>query len=186
MIAYLNEMLAPERIRLTQRGQHEPFELEDRSARGQTRQTAVEAPNPAGLLASFHPRIRGACEQLYLQGHYQPAVLEAFKEIEAAIQAKSGREDLYGRRLIREVFHPDSAQLRVNELRTDLERRAQFGVMDLLAGSMTTIRNPSAHTPNNEADPARILEVLSLASLLRHIVDGAEPVQAGMNARQKQ
>lgn len=139
------------------------------------------APGPGSesqIVACFgllhvHPRIRKASEPLFRDGHYGQAVLEAFKAVNNSVKEKSARGDLDGKALMAEVFRPESATLRLNELKTKSDRDEQEGDKFLYMGAQVGIRNPKAHEEISQMEAADAFKLIAFASHLCQRVDDA-------------
>jgi uncharacterized protein (TIGR02391 family) len=117
-------------------------------------------------LSNLHPRIREVSENLFRDGYYSQAILEAYKTVNNIVKERSGRKDLDGQGLMSTVFSDEHPILKLNELQETSDLDEQKGFMFLFMGAMTGIRNPKAHDVVNQTDPLRTLEYLALASLL--------------------
>lgn len=121
----------------------------------------------------LHPKIVGASEKLFKDGHYSQAILEAYKCLNNHVKEKSGKSDLDGKDLMAKTFRLTGPILKLNKLKTQSEKDEQEGFMLLYMGAMEGIRNPKAHETVQQKDPNRTLEYLGLASLLIRRVDEA-------------
>ena len=117
-------------------------------------------------LSSLHPRIREVSEQLFMDGHYESAIFEAYKTVNNVVKEKSGMKDLDGEKLMSTVFSLNNPILRLNDLQETSDKDEQKGFMFLFMGAWTGIRNPKGHDVVNQKDPIRTLEYLAFASLL--------------------
>jgi uncharacterized protein (TIGR02391 family) len=117
-------------------------------------------------LSSLHPRIREVSENLFRDGYYSQAILEAYKTVNILVKDKSGRKELDGQGLMSTVFSLENPILKLNDLQETSDKDEQKGFMLLYMGAMTGIRNPKAHDIVNQKDPLRTIEYLALASLL--------------------
>ena len=124
----------------------------------------------------IHPRILEVSSQLFSDGHYASAILEAFKEVNNMVKAKSGLSHLDGKKLMTQVFSVDSPRLKWSPLATPSERDEQEGFMFLYMGVIIGIRNPKAHDSIILNDKIRAIEYLVLASLLAKRIDEAKIV----------
>ena len=88
--------------------------------------------------------IRSASRQLFIDGHYQNAVEDAFKALDQAVAHKTGIVDS-GTNLMRKAFRRESPVLALTQLQTESDRGIQEGYEHMFAGSMLAIRNPRAH-----------------------------------------
>ena len=82
---------------------------------------------------------------------------------------EDGRE-LDGASLMTTAFSVQNPIIRLTELVTETDRNIQQGYMQIMAGSMTGIRNPKAHG-NLNPDSTTALHLICLASLLMRKVD---------------
>ncbi len=122
----------------------------------------------------LHPRIAGACGDLYRDKHYAEAVLSAFLALETFVQEKSGRYDVSGPLLMEQVFFPDRPLLAFNALADQSDMDEQKGLMLLFQGVVFAFRNPRA--PRALADSSEeALEAIAVISLLAKRLERAEP-----------
>ena len=128
-----------------------------------------------GLMALYeglvvHPRIRARTESLYRQGHYEEAILNAYKSLEVMVRSKSG-ESGHGQSLMGRVFNENRPILRINNGSMPFDKDEQAGFNLIFMGVMTGIRNPKAHDEIDQKDPSRALEYIVLADLLARRVE---------------
>ena len=130
-------------------------------------------PIPKGsyALPNLHPRIRDVSGNLFRDGHYAQAILEAYKAVAIFVKERSGRQELDGQKLMSTVFNSNNPILRLNDLQDQSDRDEQEGFKFLFMGAMTGIRNPKAHNIVNQTDPISTIEYLALASLLARRVE---------------
>lgn len=121
----------------------------------------------------FHQRIAEVSRKLFVSGHFEQAVSEAFKAVENVVKEKSGRTDLYGKNLMAQVFAEDDPILQLNKLKTVSEKDEQTGFKFIFMGVALGIRNPRAHETLESGDAKTALEYLALASLLLRRLDSA-------------
>ena len=139
--------------------------------RGQRIKTrdAFESYRKADLLpkVQLHPIIAQKVWSMFLQGNYDPAVLQAFKEVEIAVRTKgSYTEADHGVPLMRKAFHVDKGNL----TDTNQQSAEQEAIGHLFAGAIGYCRNPLGHREVNlTAEEA--VEMIFLASYLLRIVD---------------
>lgn len=116
----------------------------------------------------LHPRISEVCIDLYRDGHFSSAVLEASKALINYVKEKSRRDDLDGADLMRTVFSPKKPIL-FSEV---IDESEQEGMMHLFEGAVLAIRNPRGHDFPDDS-PERALEYISFISLLTNLVQEA-------------
>jgi len=153
-------------IRITQRRRalHEGFieQLQDLAP-----PAAAVAPDKY----RFHPEIERVSGQLYRDGHYKQAALEAYIRVIDEVKSKSGLA-LDGDNLINRAFGSEKQTpvIQFNSLQTDEERDEQKGFMFLYKG-IIGLRNSKAHSNRLFNDPSRAHEYLALASLLIRLLE---------------
>jgi uncharacterized protein (TIGR02391 family) len=126
-----------------------------------------------GYWELVHPRIKNLARPRFYSGFYADAVESAFKEInditKGIVLEKTGRE-LDGANLMTTAFSPNNPIIKLNSLASETDQSIQQGYMQILAGSITGIRNPKAHS-NLTLDKNRTLHLIFLASLLMYKID---------------
>ncbi len=112
---------------------------------------------PAAITAPdqyrFHPEIERVSGELYRDGHYKQAALEAYIRVIDAVKARSGlNED--GDSLMNQAFGCEKRDpiIRFNTLQTDSERDEQKGLLFLFKG-IVGLRNSKAHSNRLFNDP---------------------------------
>jgi len=80
------------------------------------------------------------------------------------------RTDPSGTELMQLVFSPNSPILKFNDQTNASEKSEQQGMMYLYAGAMLALRNPRAHSLDND-HPERAIEYLSFLSMLAKALD---------------
>jgi uncharacterized protein (TIGR02391 family) len=120
-----------------------------------------------------HPRICALARPRFEAGFFGDAVESSFKELNDAVKRivrdTDGR-DLDGSALMNTAFSPQNPVIRLTPLATETEKGEQQGYMQIMAGSMTGIRNPKAHG-NLNPNSSKTLHLICLASLLMHRLD---------------
>src|SRR5216684_5240511 len=119
----------------------------------------------------FHPEIERVSGQLFRDGHYKQAALEAYIRVIDEVRAKSGLA-LDGDPLMNHAFGIEGRTpvIQFNSLQTESERDEQKGLMFLYKG-IVGLRNSKAHSNRLFNDPSRALEYLALASLLMRLLE---------------
>lgn len=126
----------------------------------------------------IHSEVWKYCKAELLEDNYFHAILEAVKGLAERIREKSGfNED--GIDLINRVFRENSPTLLFNEYSTETEKNEHKGLVFLLRGCFTAIRNPLAHEPKILwQDDDNAADYLSLISLLHYKLDNCILKQA--------
>jgi uncharacterized protein (TIGR02391 family) len=115
--------------------------------------------------------LRKHTEKRFTSGHYQDAVLEAFKYLNNYVKSRVRERQADGNSLMKEAFSAKHPILRLNDLQTPSERDEQQGYMEIFAGVMTGIRNPRAHENDFDNNPFTAVQLLSFAD---HLLDRAK------------
>ncbi len=119
---------------------------------------------PKGRL---HPIIVQKVWSLFLQGSYDTAVLEAFKQVEIAVRKAGNYNDTdIGVALMRKAFNVDNGNL-TDQNQQQAEKQARS---DLFAGAIGSYKNPGSHR-EVEISGEEAAEVIIFASHLLRIVD---------------
>jgi uncharacterized protein (TIGR02391 family) len=119
----------------------------------------------------FHSEIERVSGQLYRDGHYKHAALEAYIRVINEVKARSGLS-LDGDPLVNRAFGCENQRptIQFNSLQTDAERDEQKGFMFLFKG-IVGLRNSKAHSNVLFNDPYRAHDYLALASLLMRVLE---------------
>jgi uncharacterized protein (TIGR02391 family) len=121
----------------------------------------------------LHPRIAAVCVDLFRNGHYRNAVLDASLALVNYVKEKSRRPDLDGAALMTTVFSKNNPILAFNDRKDKADEDEQEGIMHLFVGAVLAVRNPRAHALLDDA-PEMTLEYIGLISLLAKRVDQAK------------
>lgn len=119
----------------------------------------------------FHADIDRVSGELFRDGHYKQAALEAYIRVIEEVKNRSGLP-LDGDGLMNQAFGCDGRVpvLKFNSLATEAERDEQKGFMFLFKG-IVGLRNSKAHSNRLFSDPLRAHDYLSLASLLMRVLE---------------
>jgi uncharacterized protein (TIGR02391 family) len=119
----------------------------------------------------FHPEIETVSGELFRDGHYREAALNAYIRVIEEVKAKSGIAD-DGDSLMNRAFgcERQTPVIQFNSLQTDAERDEQKGFMFLFKG-IVGLRNSKAHSIALFDDPYRAHDYLALASLLMRLLE---------------
>jgi uncharacterized protein (TIGR02391 family) len=121
----------------------------------------------------LHPRIVDVSRDLFMDGHPWEAVFAGSKALINYVKERSGKHDLDGADLMRQVFSKKNPILALNDLITPTDFDDQEGMMHLFEGAVLGIRNPGGHT-FPEGTEQRAIEYISLLSLLAYRVQEAK------------
>jgi uncharacterized protein (TIGR02391 family) len=139
---------------------------------------SADAPGSRALRAyaemDLHSAIEDAAGQLYQDGHYANAILDAVKALNNLVRLRSGLES-DGDALMTTAFSSGKPILRFNDLQDESDRNEQKGFMMMFAGAVAGLRNPRAHKLIKD-DRERALEFIAFVSLLAKLLDGAKKV----------
>ncbi len=132
------------------------------------------APPAAATAADqyrLHSEIERVSGQLFRDGHYKQAALEAYIRVIDEVKKKSGLP-LDGDALMNRAFGCENQTpvIQFNSLQTEEEKNEQKGMMFLFKG-IVGLRNSKAHSNRLFNDPRRAHDYLSLASLLMRLLD---------------
>jgi uncharacterized protein (TIGR02391 family) len=145
--------------------------LEEQRGEQQADPTSRARTAFAGL--DLHPRIRGVADDLYRDGHYRNAILDAAVSLMNLVKEKSRRHDLDGVALMRTVFSKNAPVLAFNGLADQSDLDEQEGLMHLFEGAVLAFRNPRAHDLAPDT-PEYGLECIGFLSMLAKKVDAAQ------------
>jgi uncharacterized protein (TIGR02391 family) len=120
----------------------------------------------------LHPRIASACADLYRDGHYRQAVLDASIALVNFVKEKSRRHDLDGAPLMSTVFSANNPVLAFNALADPTDKDEQQGMMHLFIGAVLALRNPRAHSVFDDS-PEMALDYIAFLSMLAKRLDTA-------------
>ena len=142
--------------------------------RGRRIQTpeALESYRKANLLpkAQLHPVIAQKVWSIFLQGDYDTAVFQAFKQVEVAVREAGGytKKD-YGVVLMGKAFNEKNGNLTDQDQHPDEKKARKL----LFLGAIGAYKNPSSHR-DVEITAEEAAEVIIFASHLLRVVDACE------------
>ena len=121
-----------------------------------------------------HPRIKAVSMELYLDGHYTDASLDAFIEINDAVKelyskAHPGEESPDGVSLMNKAFGKN--ELKLGDLETETGRNIQQGFRSMFVGGIQAFRNPKAHSNKETISAAEAMRRIMFASSLMYELD---------------
>lgn len=126
----------------------------------------------------IHPLIIKSSKELYLNGHYANAAEDAFIEINDRVKklykikkpTESNIPD--GVDAMNKVFS-DNPIIEICDRSTDTGKNIHNGTRFMLAGAMSSLRNPKAHTNNIVVTSEECMRRLMFASMLMYKIDEA-------------
>jgi uncharacterized protein (TIGR02391 family) len=124
----------------------------------------------ARILTAFegldlHSRIAAVTVELFRDGHFRNAVLDASVALVNFVKEKSRCHDRDGADLMRTVFSKNKPILAFNDLKDQSDLDEQEGLMHLFEGAVLALRNPRAHGLSPDS-PEEALEFIGFLSLL--------------------
>lgn len=126
----------------------------------------------------IHPYVLRFCKSELLQDNYFHAVLEASKSIYSRIRKLSYLyED--GNKLIDIAFSTKNPILKINPLETQSDISEQIGFMNLIKGTTSMFRNPTAHEAKIywAISKEEAIDLLTIISFIHKKLDKAKLVQ---------
>ncbi len=138
-----------------------------------------EVNNPKqSVWGLIHPKIESVSKQLYLDGHYANAAEDAFIEINDRVKKlykkinPTATKIPDGDAAITKVFSANKPLLKACDISTESGQNEQKGLMFMLQGAMSALRNPKAHANITiTADDA--MRRIMFASMLMYKIDDA-------------
>ena len=122
----------------------------------------------------LHPIIAQKVWSAFLQGNYDNAVFQAFKQVEVAVRKAGGyTEKDYGKNLMSKAFQAEKGDL-TDTNQPESEREARYF---LFAGAIGAYKNPSSHR-DVEITAEEAAEIITFASHLLRIVDSCKQPEA--------
>lgn len=122
--------------------------------------------------SALHPKIAAAVGDLVVNGHPWEAVFAACKALVLHVKDRSGRHDLDGVPLMRQVFSKNTPILRFNAQGGPTDVDEQEGMMHLYEGVIMALRNPGGHAFPSGTQ-GRALQYLGFISMLAERADEA-------------
>ncbi len=116
----------------------------------------------------LHPVIASSTFALFMRGHYDTVVFEAFRAVEVAVRNATGLpQTLVGTDLMRKAFSVQTGPL------TDasLVASEQQAMSDLFAGAMGLFKNPTSHRLAAIDKPQDAVDLVMFANYLLRLVD---------------
>ena len=138
----------------------------------------AEASEPASVFARLvtEPEIKAVSSDLFVSGHYNLSVAEAFKAVDKFIADKVPSIFQTGTTLMDQVFSPSGPHLKWSKMETQSQIDEQRGYQRLYSGAMLGIRNPTTHEFGWVDEPELALELVVFA---QHLLRKAKLAEAG-------
>ena len=139
-----------------------------------------DAQNPKNdLWDHIHPQIIKASKSLFLTGHYANAAEDAFIEINDRVKKLYKRlrpeatEIPDGADVMNKMFSEKSPMMEICDRGTDTGVNIHNGTRFMLTGAMAALRNPKAHSNDEELSAEEAMRRLMFASMLMYKIDEA-------------
>jgi uncharacterized protein (TIGR02391 family) len=144
---------------------------------------APTGPEPVRFPPTLHPDLISRCQALFESSHYDQAVTTAFLRVEVRVRDLAGLSpEEVGVSLMSAALSPRRATDGSPALPPILLSpivAEQLSFQALFRGAIGSFRNPLVHREVGYSDPARVIELLGLASLLLNLLDDATTDAAG-------
>ena len=126
----------------------------------------------------IHPMIQKVSRQLFLDGYFANAAEDAFIEINDRVKklfmiVKPGCKVPDGGDAMNQVFSANNPLVSFCDQSTDTGINKQKGYMQMLAGAMSALRNPKAHSNDEKLSAEESYRRLATASMLMYAIDDA-------------
>lgn len=117
---------------------------------------------------TLHPTIASSTFALFVRGHYDTVVFEAFRAVEVAVR-EAGRfpANIVGTDLMRKAFASNSGPL----TDTSLVLSEQEATSNLFAGAIGLFKNPTSHRADAVSKPEDAVALVMLADYLLRLVE---------------
>lgn len=141
------------------------------------RQAQRGQPDPENIQWShIHPLIQKASKKLYVDGSYANAAVDAYIEINSRVKKlfhKLRPNDPVpnGADVMNKVFSIKNPMIQFCDLTDDTGKNTQLGYMEMLAGAMSALRNPKAHSNDVVISKEEAIRRLMFASMLMYKID---------------
>lgn len=126
----------------------------------------------------IHPLIQNSSKQLYIDGHYANAAEDSFIEINDRVKKlfvilKPNDPVPDGESAMTTVFSANSPLVEFCNRNSVSGQNKQKGYMQMLAGAMSALRNPKAHSNSETLSAEESFRRLATASMLMYAIDDA-------------
>ena len=142
----------------------------------------IYTKNIDNIWGFIHPEIVKSSKQLYVDGYYNDAAFRAFVTINEILKDKY--KNIYlndanipdGVNLVNKVFSESKPLMMFQEQDKETNENLQNGMRFMLAGAISALRNPPAHSNNIEVSKDEAMRRLMFASMLMYKIDEAVPI----------
>lgn len=136
-----------------------------------------EAPDQ-DIWSLIHPRIINVSKGLYLDGHWTNAATDAFVEINTRVKnlfkiVSPNANVPDGVTAMTTVFSINKPLLKIGDLNDQICHDKQFGLMNMLQGAISALRNPKCHDNEEIITKEEAMRRLMFASTLMCLIDEA-------------
>lgn len=126
----------------------------------------------------IHPRIINASKSLYLDGHWTNAATDAFVEVNTRVKnlfkiVSPNANVPDGVTAMTTVFSPNRPLIKIGDLNDQICHDKQFGLMNMLQGAISALRNPKCHDNEEIITKEEAMRRLMFASTLMCLIDEA-------------
>lgn len=138
----------------------------------------AEGSEPASVFTRLvtEPEIRNVSSDLFVSGHYNLSVAEAYKAVDKYVAERVPAVVQNGTTLMEQIFSPAAPHLRWSKMETQSELDEQKGYHRLYSGAMLGIRNPTTHEFGWVDEPELALELIVFA---QHLLRKAKIAEIG-------
>ena len=152
------------------------FGLDYLAAKGQA--PSAEKQTTAEIWSYIHPLIQKSSKKLFEDGHFANAAEDAFIEINARVKnlfsiVNPGSKVPDGDTAMTTVFSTNNPLIEFCDRSTETGYNKQKGYMQMLAGAMSALRNPKAHSNSEILSAEEAYRRLTTASMLMYAIDDA-------------
>lgn len=166
----LNKTLAFSGLEYTDRGQFKIIQKATTISEAKKRTSSILTKlRDKGV----NPNVLKYCNEELLNENYFHAILEATKSIADKVRCMSGLSIRDGSELFDKVFSVNNPILAINTLTTDAEQNQQKGLVMLMKGVFSMMRNVTAHTPKIKwiVDENEAIKMLMVISYIQDYLD---------------
>ena len=139
---------------------------------------STEEQTTINLWSYIHPLIQKSSKKLFEDGHFANAAEDAFIEINDRVKqlfsiVKPGEPVPDGEAAMTTVFSSNNPIVEFCDRSMTTGQNKQKGFMQMLAGAMSALRNPKAHSNAEQLSEEEAFRRLATASMLMYAIDDA-------------